>query len=533
MNNKSYALLKQRVVTVLLMAVLLLMLPAGWASASEEEFALEWEQSYGENVGVLHAEQTREGYAIIGVNGSNSNVYFAKTDSLGTPYWEKNIEVRGNNGKMVSFTMAVSAPDGGYLLGGTLESFHFRYRDFYFAKIDDNGFIQWNKMFSSGAYGTFNDIHLSKEGSYLFAQSTDSLNTGSFHTAVGELSSAGDMIFRKIIGGGGPSASFYQANKIHELANGGYVIEGDIEGTVRVWMLNSQREIVWTNTYSGLTGGEVIANADGGYMIAATNENDEVVFIQNDANNQEEQRQTLAVKGKVISLDRAADGYLFGTTQGLYKTNINGEILWFQALSGLQRIYSESDGSVLVIAKGNLLKFGAGGNHESPSLEYLKFDSPSYSLGLEQTLDTVVTAVYGNTSRNVTSLVHFSSDDESIASIDASGNITGHRFGQTHIRAIWSGQEAVARVYVWPLSTSLYFDSDEYSVNIGEPLDIEVTYRFGSNFTQVTQFSSYSSSDPSIAYVDSEGNIIGLQRGRVTLTATYSGFEATAIVDVY
>ncbi|WP_110931928.1 Ig-like domain-containing protein [Paenibacillus bouchesdurhonensis] len=531
--NKSYALLKQRVVTVLLAIILLLTLPTGWASASEGEAALEWEQSYGENVSLLHVKPIRDGYAIVGVNKSNNNVYFAKTDSLGTLYWEKSFEVRGSNGKIVKFTEAVSAQDGGYLLGGTLEDFHFRYRDFYLAKIDDNGFIQWNNMFSSGAYGTFRDIHLSKEGSYLFAESTESLNTGSFSTSVGKLSSAGDMIFRKTVGGGGPAASFYQANKIHELANGGYVVEGDIQGTVRIWTLDANREVVWTNTYSGLTGGEVAVNADDGYMIAAANENDEVVFIQNDANNQEEQRQTLAVRGKVISLERTADGYLFGTTQGLYKTNMNGEVLWFQAVSDLQRVFVESDGSVLVIAKERLLKFGTSENHETPSLEYLKFDSPSYSLGLEQTLDTVVTAVYGNTSRNVTSLVHFSSDDESIASIDASGSITGHRFGQTHIRAIWSNQEAVARVYVWPSSTSLHFDSDEYSVNIGEPLDIEVTYRLGNNFTQVTHISSYSSSNPSIAYVDSEGNIIGLQRGRVTLTVTYDGLEATAIVDVY
>lgn len=530
---KSYALLKQQVVIVLLAIVLILALPTGWASASEEEAVLEWEQSYGENVELLHVEQTGDGYAIVGVNKSNSNVYFAKTDSLGSLYWEKSFEVRGSNGKIVKFTEAVSAQDGGYLLGGTLEDFHFRYRNFYLAKLDDNGLIQWNNMFSSGAYGTFRDIHLSKEGGYLFAESTESLNTGSFSTSVGELSLSGDMIFRKTIGGGGPAASFYQANKIHELANGGYVVEGDIQGTVRIWTLDSNREVVWTNTYSELKEGAVIVNADGGYMIAAANENDEVVFIQNDANNQEEQRQTLAVRGKVISLERTADGYLFGTTQGLYKTNFNGEILWFQAISDLQRVLIESDSSVLVIAKGRLLKFATGEKHESPSLEYLKFDSPSYSLGLEQTLDTVVTAVYGNASRDVTSLVYFSSDDESIASIDASGNLTGHRFGQTYIRAIWSDQEAVATVYVWPPSTSLHFDSDEYSVNIGEPLDIEVTYRLGSDFTQVTHVSSYSSSNPSIAYVDSEGNIIGLQRGRVTLTVTYDGFEATAIVDVY
>lgn len=444
--NKFYVLLKQRVITALLAIALLLALPTGWASASEGEVLLEWEQSYWSNVELFHVKPIRDGYAVIGVNKRNNNVYFAKTDSVGTLYWEKSFEVRSDNGKIVSFEKAVSTQDGGYLLGGTFGGVYFN--DYYLLKLDENGLIQWSNTFNSGAFGRFSDIRSSKDGGFVFAEFIESTKSIFISNYVGKLSSTGDVILRKSLGAGGREGPHFYINKIHELENGGYIAEGHIEGTVRIWMLDSEGDVVWTNTYSGLTGGEIVANADGGYMIAAANADDEVVFIKNDANNQEEQRKTLAVRGKVISLETIPDGFLFGTTQGLYKTNSNGDVLWFHVVNNLEQVIVESDGGVLVIARESLLKFGTS-DHESPSLEYLKFDS------------------------------------------------------------------------------------DEYSVNIGEPLDIAVTYRLGNHFTQVTNISSYSSSDPSIAYVDLEGNIIGLQRGRVTLTVTYDGLEATAIVDVY
>ncbi|MOA13335.1 Bacterial Ig-like domain (group 2) [compost metagenome] len=81
--------------------------------------------------------------------------------------------------------------------------------------------------------------------------------------------------------------------------------------------------------------------------------------------------------------------------------------------------------------------------------------------------------------------------------------------------------------------TNLQLDDTEYSVNIGQPLDLVVTYQEGANFTNVTTSSSYSTSDPSIAIVDQEGNIIGLKKGRTTLTVTYNGVHTTATIDVY
>lgn len=80
---------------------------------------------------------------------------------------------------------------------------------------------------------------------------------------------------------------------------------------------------------------------------------------------------------------------------------------------------------------------------------------------------------------------------------------------------------------------SLLLDSSEYSVNIGQPIDVVATYFEGVKQLNVTERSSFRTSDPSIAYVDQEGNIIGVKRGRTVLTVTYNGFEAKATVDVY
>ncbi|WCK53308.1 hypothetical protein PP175_18250 [Aneurinibacillus sp. Ricciae_BoGa-3] len=81
--------------------------------------------------------------------------------------------------------------------------------------------------------------------------------------------------------------------------------------------------------------------------------------------------------------------------------------------------------------------------------------------------------------------------------------------------------------------SDLRLDSEEYSLVTGERLDTQVTCLEDGHKRDVTMHSNFSISDPTIASVDSMGNITGLKRGATMLTVTYYNLKVTAKVYVY
>lgn len=529
---KRQALPRQWLFAALVSALLLFTLPTGWAAA-EENSNLEWEKNYG-NIDLIHVKETAEGYSLVGTNMDNNYIYLAKTDANGHTNWDTSVELRGSSGKLIELISADSTIDGGYILGGAITSqTHWRYRDYFFAKIDVDGSVEWTVEENAGAYGSINDIKQINDGSYLYVSSMESLNVGFSSASVGKLISNHSTEWQTSLGSAGPRGPFISANNIEELGSNNYLVIGSIDDKLQVWRLDSTKTISWSNNYPNLSNvGDIVAEADGGYSIAGTNATNEVVLVKNDAYNNETFQQTLSFGGQLKSIVTTVDnGYYFGTTEGLYRTDTNGNIQWSQSIDNIKQVITTTDGGAAVIANGKLLKFNEGGS--IPGEENLSFDSTQYTLTVGQTLDTVVTAHNGSTATDVTYQAIFSSYDDSIVSIDELGNITGLQPGKTQIRATWNGMEAQATVNVINIFTGLRLDDTEYSVNIGQPIDLVVTYEEGDQITNVTISSSYSTSDPSIAIVDQEGNIIGLKRGQTTLTVTYNGVHTTATIDVY
>ncbi|GAA0134371.1 hypothetical protein YSY43_12110 [Paenibacillus sp. YSY-4.3] len=81
---------------------------------------------------------------------------------------------------------------------------------------------------------------------------------------------------------------------------------------------------------------------------------------------------------------------------------------------------------------------------------------------------------------------------------------------------------------------SLTYDSDSYSLSIGQTLDTVVTavYSHG-EVRNVSGLVNYASADPDIVSIDDAGNITGLRHGVTTITAESSGVKASAVVYVY
>lgn len=517
--------------TVMLLAVVL---PAGGAAAASNEAELEWERTLSKDIRFIDVKQTEDGYSLIGSHNQSFDLYLAKGDTEGYLYWEKFHEANSEPGRRYLPGAGTTTPDGGYLIGGTVGIGRERNSPFFIEKYDAEGNSVAYIHLTGGTSPGFSDIRLAKDGGILYANNLGGWFNIHDRAFAGKVTDQGETVWSTKLGD--TFASFgYNSDRLIELTDGSYLVEG-YNGYFRnqyVWRLDAEGQILETQEYQGLISGAALATDDGGYIIFATDaETNEVVFLKNTASHETELYLPLSFNGEVKSLEEAADGgYLVGTTEGIYKTDENGNVQWQRALSGLSKLAPTTDGGAVVIAGQKLLKF-KGANEEAPLEDGLSFDSNAYSLVEGQRLDTVVTAVYGGVKSDVTGQAAYTSEDESIVSIDEEGNLTGHRLGQTKIRAVFNSMSTEATVFVVRTYTAVLLDSAEYSVNIGQPLDLVAYYQEGNKLADVTGESHFEVSDPAIARIE-DGQIIGLKAGRTSLKVTYNGYETTAIVDVY
>jgi len=159
----------------------------------------------------------------------------------------------------------------------------------------------------------------------------------------------------------------------------------------------------------------------------------------------------------------------------------------------------------------------------------LTLDSNAYNLKLGTTHQTTVQAVYEETGElyTVTSGVTFSSANPGIASVNATGLVTGNAQGNTVITAVYNGSSAQAAVnvtYTPPVITNLSTNQTEYTLKKGttQQTVIQAVYDDGTVKT-VTQDVYYSSSNPNVASVRAGGLITAAGKGTATITAQYGG----------
>ncbi|MNS49152.1 Bacterial Ig-like domain (group 2) [compost metagenome] len=82
--------------------------------------------------------------------------------------------------------------------------------------------------------------------------------------------------------------------------------------------------------------------------------------------------------------------------------------------------------------------------------------------------------------------------------------------------------------------SSLKFDSEEYSISLGDTFDTVVTwYAQDGQAVNVSSDSTYSSSRPDVLTIDAQGNITGISRGTAVITAKYGDQTVSALVNVY
>ena len=113
--------------------------------------------------------------------------------------------------------------------------------------------------------------------------------------------------------------------------------------------------------------------------------------------------------------------------------------------------------------------------------------------------------------------ISWSSQDETVATVDAAGNVTGKGSGTTTITA--SSKEGVsATCQVTVTVPSLTISLDSYDVTIGKGDAYSPNYKMSP--LDSTDTVMWKSSDENIVHIDDEGNWIGISGGKATIKGT-------------
>lgn len=208
--------------------------------------------------------------------------------------------------------------------------------------------------------------------------------------------------------------------------------------------------------------------------------------------------------------------------------------------------WSSSDPAVVMVdADGNLAAVGTGTAEVALSSEDGKLSASGVikvvvsPTGL--TLPETLTLTEGGDGQSLAATVEpadttdytvtYTSSDDSIATVDAAGNVTTVAAGEADVTAeiAGNGLMATCHVVVTPAVEALYLSEDAVTLGTGEEETLTLTAE-----PEEADVSAavWTSSDESIATVDGEGTVTAVAEGEATVTATLGGMEAVCEVTV-
>lgn len=208
--------------------------------------------------------------------------------------------------------------------------------------------------------------------------------------------------------------------------------------------------------------------------------------------------------------------------------------------------WSSSDPAVVMVdADGNLAAVGTGTAEVALSSEDGKLSASGVikvvvsPTGL--TLPETLTLTEGGDGQSLAATVEpadatdytitYASSDESVAAVDAAGNVTPVTAGEAEVTAeiAGNGLMATCHVVVTPAVEALYLSEDAVTLGTGEEETLTLTAE-----PEEADVSAavWTSSDESIATVDGEGTVTAVAEGEATVTATLGGMQAACEVTV-
>lgn len=241
--------------------------------------AIVWQRIYAEEGYVLSSlEVTADGgfiavgYQPIAVSG-RTNGMVLKVDSAGATTWRKKL---GDPIGEYSYVNAVrQTADGGYVVAATLSAPGTEGWDAWVLKLDRAGDVIWQKTYGGPGQDWVADMQTTTDGGFVLGGSTDSYGSGANDFWILKLDASGTIVWQKTYGGPRDDG----VASIRLAADGGYIVAGSTNSfgaggrDALVMKLDAEGNIIWQWTYGGAFDdiAMVIQPApDGGYIVAGT-----------------------------------------------------------------------------------------------------------------------------------------------------------------------------------------------------------------------------------------------------------------------
>lgn len=153
----------------------------------------------------------------------------------------------------------------------------------------------------------------------------------------------------------------------------------------------------------------------------------------------------------------------------------------------------------------------------------LSAESFEVTAGEVYTLTATVTPAEG------TEKVAYTSNNESVATVDQNGKVTAVSGGNATITATVGDKTATCNVKVYAKAENVAFAAETLELTIGEDYTLTATVTPAEGTKKVT----YASNNETVATIDENGEIAALAVGTATITATLDGKTATLTLTVY
>ena len=170
---------------------------------------------------------------------------------------------------------------------------------------------------------------------------------------------------------------------------------------------------------------------------------------------------------------------------------------------------------------------GDGGNQETP-LSALGLSPATATIGIGERINLTTTKTPAYKQVNLT----YTSSDTSIATVDSNGSVIGVSPGTVTITVSAEGISATSTITVEShvvVPESISITPSSYRLLEGESVPLQTTITPSGAITELT----WSSSDSSVATVDSNGNVLGISPGTaISTVTTANGITSTCDIRV-
>jgi len=245
-----------------------------WLIKTDADGNHEWNKTYdgGARDEAMDVVETNDGgYAIVGYTtsfGGDADAWLIKTHSDGTMEWNYPY---GDSGPDYGYSMVYTSA-GEYIIAG--QTGPYDNTDFWLIKVNSTGHMQWSKAYGGSANtGSALSVISTTDGGYAMTGYMWSLGASDADFWLAKTDSAGNMEWNKAYGGGDND----HARGVVQTNDEGYAIVGATksfgEGQNDFWLVktNSTGNMEWNETYGGPYedwGRSLVPTLDGGYAIA-------------------------------------------------------------------------------------------------------------------------------------------------------------------------------------------------------------------------------------------------------------------------